>query len=85
MGISLNGFKVVHSEKVYNAVALMRIRMRDDIPANNSNIIEKTKELEVLVINEDGNIISIRDEAWTFQFLPVVTKQASGSRTNGSE
>ncbi len=85
MGISLNGFKVVHSEKVYNAVALMRIRMRDDIPANNSNIIEKPKELEVLVINEDGNIISIRDEAWTFQFLPVVTKQASGSRTNGSE
>ena len=85
MGISLNGFKVVHSEKVYNAVALMRIRMRDDIPANNSNIIEKPTELEVLVINEDGNIISIRDEAWTFQFLPVVTKQASGSRANGSE
>ena len=64
MGISLNGFKVGHSAQGYNAVALMRIRMRDDIPANNSNIIEKPKELEVLVINEDGNIISIQTENW---------------------
>lgn len=74
MGISLNGFKVVHSEKVYNAVALMAVRMREDRPANNHEIIEKPVWLEVLAINEDGNIISIQDEAWTFQFIPVITK-----------
>ena len=74
MGISLNGFKVVHSEKVYNAIALMAARMREDRAANNHAIIEKPIWLEVLVINEDGNIISIQDEAWTFQFLPNITK-----------
>ncbi len=74
MGISLNGFKVVHSEKVYNAIALMAIRMRDDMAVNNHAIIEKPTWIEVLVINEDGNIISIQDEAWTFQFLPNITK-----------
>lgn len=74
MGISLNGFKVVHREKVYNAVALMAARMREDGPANNHAIIEKPVWLEVLAINEDGNIISIQDEAWTFQFIPVITK-----------
>lgn len=74
MGISLNGFKVVHSEKVYNALMLKSIYLRDGINEGNREIIEKPVWIEVLAINEDGNIISIRDEAWTFQFLPVVTK-----------
>ena len=50
MGIDLSRFKVVHGDKVFNAIALM----------------------DVLAINEDGNIISIYDEAWTFQFIPIV-------------
>lgn len=74
MGISLNGFKVVHSEKVYNALALKRVYLRDGVNEGNREIIEKPIWLEVLAINEDGNIISIQDEAWTFQLLPVVTK-----------
>lgn len=28
--------------------------------------------LDVLVINEDGNVVSIHDEAWTFQFIPIM-------------
>ena len=31
--------------------------------------------LDVLVINGDGNIVSIMDEAWKFQFIPIVTGQ----------
>ena len=36
-------------------------------------IIEKPRLINVLAINEDGNIISIMDEAWTFQFLPIIS------------
>ena len=73
-GISLNGFKVIHGGIVLNALALKAIKMRDGMDANKREIIEKPIWLEVLAINEDGNIVSIRDEAWTFQFVPVVTK-----------
>lgn len=32
------------------------------------------KWIDVLAINEDGNLVSIADEAWTFQFIPIVGK-----------
>lgn len=74
MGISLNGFKVIHGGIILNALALKTIKMREGMDASNREIIEKPVFLEVLAINEDGNIISIRDEAWTFQFIPIVNK-----------
>ena len=39
----------------------------------NRETIVKPKILEILAINEDGNIVSIMDEAWMFQFLPIVS------------
>ncbi len=74
MGIDLSRFKVVHGDKALNAIALMEIRMPDNMDYENRDTIIKPKEIEILAINEDGNIISIRDEAWTFQFIPIVTK-----------
>lgn len=74
MGISLSGFKVIHSGIVLNALALKNIKMREGMDASNRETIEKPVWIEVLAINEDGHIVSIKDEAWTFQFLPVVTK-----------
>ena len=74
MGISLSGFKVIHSGIVLNALALKNIKMREGRDASNRETIEKPVWIEVLAINEDGHIVSIKDEAWTFQFLPVVTK-----------
>lgn len=38
------------------------------------DIVLKPKFIDMLAINEDGNIISIHDEAWTFQFIPIVGK-----------
>ena len=35
--------------------------------------IIKPKTIDVLAINEDGNLVSIMDEAWMFQFLPIVS------------
>ena len=48
--------------------------MPDDMDYSNRDTIVKPRFIEVLAINEDGNIISIRDEAWTFQFVPNITK-----------
>ena len=53
--------------------ALMHVRMPDDIDWENRDIIVKPKIIEVMAINEDGNIVSIMDEAWTFQFLPIIS------------
>lgn len=72
MGINLSGFKVIHGDKVLNAIALLDVRLPGDMNWEKRDIIVKPKTIEVLAINEDGNIISIADEAWTFQFLPIV-------------
>lgn len=72
MGIDLSRFKVIHGDKVLNAVALMEVRMAEGTWENRETIV-KPKILEILAINEDGNIVSIMDEAWMFQFLPIVS------------
>lgn len=73
MGIDLSRFKVIHGNKVLNAIALMEVHMPDDMQWDKREIVEKPKFIDVLAINEDGNIVSIRDEAWTFQFIPIVS------------
>lgn len=71
--IDLSRFKVIHSEKVLNAVALIGIGMPENVDFAHRDIVLKPKMLDVLVINEDGNIVSIMDEAWTFQFIPIIS------------
>ena len=73
MGIDLSRFKVVHGEKVLNAVALMEVHFGDR-SFYEREMIEKPKFIDILAINEDGNIILIHDEAWTFQFIPIIAK-----------
>ena len=68
--ISLVGFKVIHNGIVLNALALRNIRAKEE--GTTRETIEKPIFLEVIAINQDGNIISIYDEAWTFQFMPIV-------------
>ena len=74
MGIDLSRFKVVHGDKVFNAIALMYVRMTENVEQDKRDIVLKPRFIDVLAINEDGNIISIKDEAWTFQFIPIVGK-----------
>lgn len=73
MGIDLSRFKVIHGDKVLNAIALMEVHMPENMNFESRETVVKPKFLDILAINEDGNIISICDEAWTFQFLPIVT------------
>lgn len=74
MGIDISKFKVVYGEKVLRAIAIMEIIMPENTDYEKRGIIEKPKFLDILAINEDGNIVSIRDEAWMFQFLPITGK-----------
>nr|DAD86136.1 MAG TPA: hypothetical protein [Siphoviridae sp. ctGyV19] len=73
MGINISRFKVIHGDKVLNAIALMDVRLPDGVSWDDRDTIIKPKTIEILAINEDGNIVSIMDEAWTFQFLPIVS------------
>jgi hypothetical protein len=73
MWTDLSRFKVIHGDKVLNAVALVEIRMPEGMSWEDRDTIIKPKTIDVLAINEDGNLVSIMDEAWTFQFLPIVS------------
>lgn len=74
MGIDLSRFKVVYWDKVFNAIALMDVHMPENVERDKRDIVLKPKFIDILAINEDGNIISIHDEAWMFQFIPIVGK-----------
>lgn len=71
MGIDLSRFKVVYGEKVLKAVSLQGIEFDENIDWN--SISKKPKFIEILVINEDGNIEVLKDEAWMFQFIPILS------------
>ena len=73
MWTDLSRFKVIHGDKVLNAVALVEIRMPEAMRWEDRDTIIKPKTIDVLAINEDGNLVSIMDEAWMFQFLPIVS------------
>lgn len=73
MGVDISRFKVIHGNKVLNAIALMEVRWHEGVCWDDRDTIIKPKTIEILAINEDGNIVSIMDEAWTFQFLPIVS------------
>lgn len=70
MNIDLSRFKVIYRDKVLNALSLMEISFDENV--NFDDIRKKPKFIEVLVINEDGNIEALRDEAWMFQFIPIL-------------
>lgn len=68
MGIDLSKYKVVYGEKVMRAVSLQMVEFSENAKWDES--FKKPKFLEILAINDDGNIVAIRDEAWMFQFIP---------------
>ena len=69
--VALKGYRVIHGQKVLNAVALEGVIYADDFNVENETVV-KPKFLGVLAINEDGNIVLIHDEAWRFQFIPAL-------------
>ena len=73
MLLDLSRFKVVYDEKVLNALAVDGIKFyENEYPIIDEPCICKPQFITIFAINEDGNIIAITDEAWRFQFLPIV-------------
>ena len=74
--IDLSRFKVVYGERVLNAVCLEQVMYKENnVPGWDRKTYVKPQFLTILAINEDGNIVSICDEAWMFQFLPIKGKE----------
>ena len=67
--IDLSRFKVVYGDKVLNAVFLESYEIRE---YPHSGETSKFKQLTVVAINEDGSLVAICDEAWRFQFIPII-------------
>lgn len=74
MPTELSGFKVVYKERVLRVVCIDGIDFGEDFPPEIGKV-EVPKFIEIIAINEDGNLVSIRDEAWMFQFIPVVERR----------
>lgn len=62
--VDLSRYKVVYKERVIKALALMDMNFDENV--NPDDIIHKPKFIEIMVINEEGNIEMIKDEAWMF-------------------
>ena len=72
--IDLSRFKVIYGNRVLNAVALEGIDFGDLSTDMGEKCLVNSKFISVFAINEDGNIILIRDEAWRFQFVPIINR-----------
>jgi len=66
----IHGFKVIYQERVYHCLSVMPEYR--DATFNVNEPFKKPIFVEATIINEDGNICVIRDEAWMFQFVPRV-------------
>lgn len=80
MGIDLSRFKVIYKDRVLHALALENIEWREnEWPGSKrgteTNMVTKPRFLTVLCINEDGNIVALHDEAWCFQFVPIIQRE----------
>ena len=71
-------FKVVYNQRVLNAldVDCIDMNMNGIFDSNNDpkQCVIKPNFIGVYVINEDGNIEFIHDEAWRFQFIPNIER-----------
>lgn len=76
MLIDLSRFKVIYGDRVLNALSLMMVRMPKDMEQGERSTVEKPEFIEILAINEDGNIVSIQDESWRFQFIPNISSHS---------
>lgn len=71
--IDVSKFKVVYGDRVLNAISIECMEFKEDgYPELGKTV--KPRALNVIAINEDGNVVVIRDEAWMFQFIPIVQK-----------
>lgn len=70
---SMNGYKVVYKDEVFNCLYIEFAEYEEysgNLPPTGER---KPKFLTVVIINKDGQLVSLHDEAWMFQFIREVT------------
>lgn len=74
MNIDVSRFRVIYGKEVLNAIAIMDIcgDMNENRREESTAYRIKPKFLEIITLDTNGNIVIIRDEAWRFQFVPIV-------------
>lgn len=80
MGPDLSRFKVIYGDRVLHAITLENIEWKENEwpgarTGKETNTTTKPRFLTVLCINEDGNLVAIHDEAWRFQFVPIIQRE----------
>lgn len=83
MGIDLSKYKVVYGERVLKAISLQEVIYPENIQWDAQ--YKNPKFIEILAINEDGNIMAIRDESWMFQFIPSINHRVCDLDAPASE
>lgn len=74
--MDMSRYKVLYQNAIYRCVALIRIPMQK-VPELKSNeecatgIFPAKGMIELLALNEDGELIFLHDEAWCFQFFKL--------------
>lgn len=68
----LSKYKVIHGGKVLNAIALDGCDFGEINFSERQGTEIKPIFIGVLAVNSDGNIVLIHDEAWRFQFIPII-------------
>ena len=65
MGINVENYKVIYNDVVYNPLNINPIfgEYKGD------EKFQKIKFIQMIFINEDGNLVSVEDEAWMFKFV----------------
>ena len=66
-----------YKEIVLNALTLLEWNYDGVFPIDTPSI-PKLGFISVIVIDTNANLKIIRDEAWKFQFVPIVTKECEG-------
>lgn len=64
MELNVENYKVIYRDIVYNPLS---IRPIFDYKENEKE--QKIKFIQMLYINEDGELRSVEDEAWCFKFV----------------
>lgn len=72
----ISRYKLVYNDKVWKPIAIISFNPKPPFDRFDSSVdagpIAEMDYLEVMVLNEDGNIITISDEGWKFQFIQIV-------------
>ena len=65
MGIDMSNFKMIYQDQVFNVININPVFGE----RNGNSGIQKPKFIHAICIDENGEIIIIDDEAWTFKFV----------------